>query len=65
VNTEVEFLIGEIEILQTDTDEIVALVNQPRFAKYPKVKEIKKKLHRLQASNAAMRSRAELLLDTE
>jgi hypothetical protein len=64
LNSQIEFLMGEIEILQTDTDDIVALITQPKFAKYPRVREIKKKLHRLQASNAAMRSRAELLLDS-
>jgi hypothetical protein len=43
----------------------VALINQPKFAKHPQVQAIKKRLHRLQTNNAAMRSRAELLLGFE
>jgi prefoldin subunit 5 len=65
VNGEVELLIGEIEILQSETDEIVALINKPKFAKYARVQSIKKQLHYLQTVNGNLRTRAEALLDVE
>jgi hypothetical protein len=62
-NSELEFLIGEIESIQTETDQIAALMAQPKFAQNPRARELKHEVHRLQNMHAALRSRAETLLD--
>jgi hypothetical protein len=62
---DVESLLAEIEILQSETDEIVALINKPKFAKYGRVQSIKKQLKYLQTVNANLRTRAEALLDVQ
>jgi hypothetical protein len=65
VADDIEALFAEIEALQTETDEIVAVITKPTFAKYPRVQSIKKQLHHLQTINANLRTRAEALLDVD
>jgi hypothetical protein len=65
VTVEVESLLGEIEILQSETEEIIGLIDKPKFSKYPRVQSIKKQLRYLQTVNANLRTRAEALLDVE
>jgi hypothetical protein len=63
ISNDLELLLGELEIMQTETDEIVALLGRPKFAKHMRVNSIRKQLHHLQTVNAHLRSRAEALLD--
>jgi hypothetical protein len=62
---DVELIIGEIDVLETETDEILALLAKPKLARNPRVKSIIKRLTHLQRINAALRRRAESLLDVE
>jgi hypothetical protein len=63
LNSELEFLIGEIESIQTETDEIAAMMTDARFAGNSRARALKREVHRLQSLHAALRSRAETLLD--
>jgi hypothetical protein len=62
---DVDALLSEIELMQAETEEIIALISKPKFAKYPRVQSIKRQLQHLQSVNANLRSRAEALLDVE
>jgi hypothetical protein len=61
ISDDSELLLGEIEIMQTETDEMVNLLTKSKFAKYPRVNSIRKQLHHLQTVNADLRTRAEAL----
>jgi hypothetical protein len=63
--SDVDALLSEIEIMQTETDEILALISKPKFAKYGRVQSIKRQLQHLQSVNTNLRIRAEALLDVE
>jgi hypothetical protein len=58
----VESLLGEIRILQSETDEIIGLIDKPKLSKYSRVQSIAKQLRPV---NANLRTRAAALLDIE
>jgi hypothetical protein len=62
ISDDIELLLGEIEIMQTETEDIVALITKSKFAKYPRLQSIRKQLHHLQTVNANLRTRAEALI---
>jgi hypothetical protein len=57
--------VGEIRHVQRETEEIVRLVRQPKFAKYTRVQRIRRQLLNLQKISTNLRARAEALLSVE
>jgi hypothetical protein len=64
-NDEIEVILREIDLMQTETDELVELLSKPKFGKNPRIQSIKKQLIHLQRVNASLKRRAESLLDIE
>jgi hypothetical protein len=62
-NNDAELLLGEIEMLESETGEIVTLMGNAQFAKLPRAGAVKKQLHYLQTVNAGLRKRVEALLE--
>ena len=57
--------IQEIELMQSETEEIIDLISKAKFAKNRRVQSIKKQLNHLQRINDNLKARAEALLDME
>jgi hypothetical protein len=62
---EVIFILHEIELLETETEEILALLSNPKISRNPRGKNINKRLSNLQRINLRLRGRAESLADVE
>ena len=65
VDNDVELILQEIELMQSETEEIISLISKPRFARNKRVQQIKKQLTHLQQVNDNLRVRAEALLDLD
>lgn len=65
LENDVQLILNEIELMQSETDEIIQLLSKQKFAKNARVKTIKKQLTHLQRVNSNLKARAEALLDLE
>lgn len=63
IDSDAELLLQEIELMQSETDEILSLISKPKFTRNRRVQHIKKQLIHLQRINASLKARAESLLD--
>lgn len=64
-DSDIELIIQEIELMQSETEEIIDLISKAKFAKNKRVQSIKKQLNHLQRINDNLKARAESLLDMQ
>ena len=64
-DSDAELILQEIELMQSETDEILSLISKPKFARNRRVQHIRKQLIHLQRVNASLKARAESLLDIQ
>lgn len=64
-DSDIELIIQEIELMQSETEEIIDLISKAKFAKNKRVQSIKKQLNHLQRINDNLKARAEGLLDMQ
>lgn len=62
---DIELIIQEIELMQSETEEIIDLISKAKFAKNRRVQSVKKQLNHLQRVNENLKARAEALLDMQ
>jgi len=62
---DVELVLQEIDLMQSETEEIAAILSKPRFRGNARVQRIRKQLLHLHGVNANLRARAEVLADVE
>ena len=65
LNNDADMILQEIDLMVAETDEIIALISNPKFRQNPRVQTIKKQLIHLQRVNSNLRARAEALRDIE
>ena len=63
IDPDIEIILQEIELLQSETEEIIDLLSKPKFSRNSRVSGIMKQLRYLQHVNQNLKARAESLLE--
>lgn len=63
IDPDIEIILQEIELLQSETEEIIDLLSKPKFSKNSRVAGIMKQLRYLQHVNQNLKARAENLME--